>query len=107
MNTAVCKRFFTRFVAAALLATAGTLAPSALAAPSEAKVQESVVFTKLGRLCTRLASPITPRRLTTQSCTDTLESAMPKLEAKINPVFKENEAITTAQHGHLRRAGGA
>ena len=42
MNTAVCKRFFTRFVAAALLATAGTLAPSALAAPSEAKVQESV-----------------------------------------------------------------
>ena len=36
MNTAVRKRFFTRFVAAALLVTgatgAGTLAPSALAA---------------------------------------------------------------------------
>jgi hypothetical protein len=46
--------------------------------------------------------------LTTQSCTDTLESAMPKTEAKINPVFKENEgynycsgtATYGAQAGH-------
>jgi len=29
--------------------------------------------------------------LTSQICADTLESAMPKTEAKINPVFKENE----------------
>lgn len=108
MNTAVCKRFFTRFVAAALLATAGTLAPSALAAPSEAKVQESVVFTKAGQIMYTVSIADYTQTLTTQSCTDTLESAMPKTEAKINPVFKENEgynycsgtATYGAQAGH-------
>ena len=108
MNTAVCKRFFTRFVAAALLATAGTLAPSALAAPSEAKVQESVVFTKAGQIMYTVSIADYTQTLTTQSCTDTLESAMPKTEAKINPVFKENEgynycsgtATYSAQAGH-------
>lgn len=112
MNTAVCKRFFTRFVAAALLVTgatgAGTLAPSALAAPSEAKVQESVVFTKAGQIMYTVSIADYTQTLTTQSCTDTLESAMPKTEAKINPVFKENEgynycsgtATYGAQAGH-------
>lgn len=108
MNTAVCKRFFTRFVAAALLATAGSLAPSALAAPSEAKVQESVVFTKAGQIMYTVSIADYTQTLTTQSCTDTLESAMPKTEAKINPVFKENEgynycsgtATYSAQAGH-------
>ena len=107
MNTAVCKRFFTRFVAAALLVTGatgvGTLAPSALAAPSEAKVQESVVFTKAGQIMYTVSIADYA-----QSCTDTLESAMPKTEAKINPVFKENEgynycsgtATYGAQAGH-------
>ena len=112
MNTAVRKRFFTRFVAAALLVTgatgAGTLAPSALAAPSEAKVQESVVFTKAGQIMYTVSIADYTQTLTTQSCTDTLESAMPKTEAKINPVFKENEgynycsgtATYGAQAGH-------
>ena len=108
MNTAVCKRFFTRFVAAALLATAGSLAPSALAAPSEAKVQESVVFTKAGQIMYTVSIADYTQTLTSQSCTDTLESAMPKTEAKINPVFKENEgynycsgtATYSAQAGH-------
>ena len=112
MNTAVCKRFFTRFVAAALLVTgatgAGTLTPSALAAPSEAKVQESVVFTKAGQIMYTVSIADYTQTLTTQSCTDTLESAMPKTEAKINPVFKENEgynycsgtATYSAQAGH-------
>ncbi len=112
MNTAVRKCFFTRFVAAALLVTgatgAGTLAPSALAAPSEAKVQESVVFTKAGQIMYTVSIADYTQTLTTQSCTDTLESAMPKTEAKINPVFKENEgynycsgtATYGAQAGH-------
>ena len=91
MNTAVCKRFFTRFVAAALLATAGSLAPSALAAPSEAKVQESVVFTKAGQIMYTVSIADYTQTLTSQSCADTLESAMPKTEAKITPVFKQNE----------------
>jgi len=46
--------------------------------------------------------------LTSQICADTLESAMPKTEAEINPVFKENEgynycsgtATYGAQAGH-------
>ena len=67
MNTAVCKRFFTRFVAAALLATAGTLAPSALAAPSEAKVQESVVFTKAGQIMYTVSIADYTQTLTTQA----------------------------------------
>ena len=108
MNTAVCKRFFTRFVAAALLATAGTLAPSALAAPSEAKVQESVVFTKAGQIMYTVSIADYTQTLTSQSCADTLESAMPKTEAKINPVFKQNEGYNycsgtvtySAQAGH-------
>lgn len=112
MNTAVCKRFFTRFVAVALLATgatgAGTLAPSALAAPSEAKVQESVVFTKAGQIMYTVSIADYTQTLTSQSCTDTLESAMPKTEAEINPVFKENEGYNycsgtttySAQAGH-------
>lgn len=112
MNTAVRKRFFTRFVAAVLLVTgatgAGTLAPSALAAPSEAKVQESVVFTKAGQIMYTVSIADYTQTLTSQSCTDTLESAMPKTEAKINPVFKENEgynycsgtATYGAQAGH-------
>ena len=108
MNTAVCKRFFTRFVAAALLATAGSLAPSALAAPSEAKVQESVVFTKAGQIMYTVSIADYTQTLTSQSCADTLESAMPKTEAKINPVFKQNEGYNycsgtvtySAQAGH-------
>ena len=108
MNTAVCKRFFTRFVAAALLATAGTLAPSALAAPSEAKVQESVVFTKAGQIMYTVSIADYTQTLTSQSCADTLESAMPKTEAGITPVFKQNEGnnycsgtVTySAQAGH-------
>ena len=109
MNTAVCKRFFTRFVAAALLATgAGTLAPSALAAPSEAKVQESVVFTKAGQIMYTVSIADYTQTLTSQSCADTLKSAMPKTEAEINPVFKQNEgynycsgtATYSAQAGH-------
>lgn len=108
MNTAVCKRFFTRFVAAALLATAGTLAPSALAAPSEAKVQESVVFTKAGQIMYTVSIADYTQTLTSQSCADTLESAMPKTEAGITPVFKQNEGYNycsgtvtySAQAGH-------
>lgn len=108
MNTAVCKRFFTRFVAAALLATAGSLAPSALAAPSEAKVQESVVFTKAGQIMYTVSIADYTQTLTSQSCADTLESAMPKTEAKITPVFKQNEGYNycsgtvtySAQAGH-------
>lgn len=108
MNTAVCKRFFSRFVAAALLATAGTLAPSALAAPSEAKVQESVVFTKAGQIMYTVSIADYTQTLTSQSCTDTLESAMPKTEAGITPVFKQNEGYNycsgtvtySAQAGH-------
>lgn len=108
MNTAVCKRFFTRFVAAALLATAGTLAPSALAAPSEAKVQESVVFTKAGQIMYTVSIADYTQALTSQSCADTLESAMPKTEAGITPVFKQNEGYNycsgtvtySAQAGH-------
>lgn len=112
MNTAVCKRFFTRFVAAALLVTgatgAGTLTPSALAAPSEAKVQESVVFTKAGQIMYTVSIADYTQTLTSQICADTLESAMPKTEAEINPVFKENEgynycsgtATYGAQAGH-------
>lgn len=112
MNTAVRKCFFTRFVAAALLVTgatgAGTLAPSALAAPSEAKVQESVVFTKAGQIMYTVSIADYTQTLTTQSCTDTLESAMPKTEAGITPVFKQNEGYNycsgtvtySAQAGH-------
>ena len=108
MNTAVCKRFFTRFVATALLATAGTLAPSALAAPSEAKVQESVVFTKAGQIMYTVSIADYTQTLTSQSCADTLESAMPKTEAGITPVFKQNEGYNycsgtvtySAQAGH-------
>ena len=108
MNTAVCKRFLTRFVAAALLATAGTLAPSALAAPSEAKVQESVVFTKAGQIMYTVSIADYTQTLTSQSCADTLESAMPKTEAGITPVFKQNEGYNycsgtvtySAQAGH-------
>lgn len=109
MNTAVCKRFFTRFVAAALLATgAGTLAPSALAAPNEAKAQESVVFAKAGQIMYTVSIADYTQTLTSQSCADTLKSAMPKTEAEINPVFKQNEgynycsgtATYSAQAGH-------
>ena len=108
MNTAVRKRFFTRFVATALLATAGTLAPSALAAPSEAKVQESVVFTKAGQIMYTVSIADYTQTLTSQSCADTLESAMPKTEAGITPVFKQNEGYNycsgtvtySAQAGH-------
>lgn len=109
MNTAVCKRFLTRFVAAALLATgAGTLAPSALAAPNEAKAQESVVFAKAGQIMYTVSIADYTQTLTSQSCTDTLKSAMPKTEAEINPVFKQNEgynycsgtATYSAQAGH-------
>ena len=112
MNTAVCKRFFTRFVVAALLVTgatgAGTLAPSALAAPSEAKVQESVVFTKAGQIMYTVSIADYTQTLTSQSCADTLESAMPKTEAGITPVFKQNEGYNycsgtvtySAQAGH-------
>lgn len=109
MNTAVCKRFFTRFVAAALLATgAGTLAPSALAAPNEAKAQESVVFAKAGQIMYTVNIADYTQTLTSQSCADTLKSAMPKTEAEINPVFKQNEgynycsgtATYSAQAGH-------
>ena len=109
MNTAVCKRFLTRFVAAALLATgAGTLAPSALAAPNEAKAQESVVFTKAGQIMYTVSIADYSQTLTSQSCADTLKSAMPKTEAEINPVFKQNEgynycsgtATYSAQAGH-------
>ena len=101
MNTAVCKRFFTRFVAAALLVTgatgAGTLTPSALAAPSEAKVQESVVFTKAGQIMYTVSIADYTQTLTSQICADTLESAMPKTEAEINQFLKKTRAITTAQ----------
>lgn len=109
MNTAVCKRFFTRFVAAALLATGtGTLAPSALAAPNEAKAQESVVFAKAGQIMYTVSIADYTQTLTSQSCADTLKSAMPKTEAEINPVFKQNEgynycsgtATYSAQAGH-------
>ena len=109
MNTAVCKRFFTRFVAAALLATgAGTLAPSALAAPNEAKAQESVVFAKAGQIMYTVSIADYTQTLTSQSCADTLKSAMPKTEAEINPVFKQNEGYNycsgtvtySAQAGH-------
>lgn len=109
MNTAVCKRLFTRFVAAALLATgAGTLAPSALAAPNEAKAQESVVFAKAGQIMYTVSIADYTQTLTSQSCADTLKSAMPKTEAEINPVFKQNEgynycsgtATYSAQAGH-------
>ena len=109
MYTAVCKRFFTRFVAAALLATgAGTLAPSALAAPNEAKAQESVVFAKAGQIMYTVSIADYTQTLTSQSCADTLKSAMPKTEAEINPVFKQNEgynycsgtATYSAQAGH-------
>ena len=109
MNTAVCKRFFTRFVAAALLATgAGTLAPSALAAPNEAKAQESVVFAKAGQIMYTVSIADYTQTLTSQSCADTLESAMPKTEAGITPVFKQNEGYNycsgtvtySAQAGH-------
>lgn len=112
MNTAVYKRFFTRFVAAALLVTGATgtatLAPSALAAPSEAKVQESVVFTKAGQIMYTVSIADYTQTLTSQSCADTLESAMPKTEAGITPVFKQNEGYNycsgtvtySAQAGH-------
>ena len=109
MNTAVRKRFFTRFVAAALLATgAGTLAPSALAAPNEAKAQESVVFAKAGQIMYTVSIADYTQTLTSQSCADTLKSAMPKTEAEINPVFKQNEGYNycsgtvtySAQAGH-------
>ena len=109
MNTAVCKRFFTRFVAAALLATGtGTLAPSALAAPNEAKAQESVVFAKAGQIMYTVSIADYTQTLTSQSCADTLKSAMPKTEAEINPVFKQNEGYNycsgtvtySAQAGH-------
>lgn len=109
MNTAVCKRLFTRFVAAALLATgAGSLAPSALAAPNEAKAQESVVFAKAGQIMYTVSIADYTQTLTSQSCADTLKSAMPKTEAEINPVFKQNEgynycsgtATYSAQAGH-------